>query len=165
MLTSDEIVTELNRLDVSFFHRDGSERTATPVEPACLLASMASSDEARVRLAIIPLLFRHPEIAVHVIDAAKALDGIALVFLRCYYTAALILRQKSRVRIQELGLSEAPLEDWFSEELGIPVDGDLDERLACVARRQAELSGDDINWLGTYSHGSSKFLRFYDISP
>jgi hypothetical protein len=160
MISNDDLVRELDRLDVPFLYSDLPAAQDAHVDPVTLLASLAASDEARVRLAIIPLLLRRPELAGHA-PAAQLLFSEAQVALKCYTAAAVILQQKYAQRLRALGLPGDGLPDWFSAELGVPAGGGVDERLAALARRHAALSGDDINWAGTYEHGAQSFMKFY----
>jgi hypothetical protein len=125
-------------------------------QPAQLLKALAQSEEARLRLSIIPLFLEHPEYVAHVQNAARQLDPAARLTLLCYYTAAVWLAKKHR-------LNATPLPDVFSEELGLnPVD-DPEANLQALAKRQKELSGSLTNWLGTYQHAAQVWRQGLEL--
>jgi hypothetical protein len=64
--TDAELVELLNQLDVPFLAGGAPVGRSSSVTPSVLLARLAASPEARLRLAAIPLLLRHPELAAHV---------------------------------------------------------------------------------------------------
>ncbi|MCB0061130.1 MAG: hypothetical protein KDE19_03410, partial [Caldilineaceae bacterium] len=116
-LTPTQLVDTLNTLGVPFVR--GGSGVADWVEPSVLLAGLAECDEARLRLALIPLLLRHPHFSADINVALKRLSPAAAITLRCYYTAAYWLQSKYRARIERsLGAMES-LPDLFSTELGL----------------------------------------------
>jgi hypothetical protein len=52
------------------------------------------------------------------------------------------------------------LPDLFSASLSLLDSGEPGQRLKMLAERQAELSGENINWLGTYRHAIGSFVSF-----
>ena len=155
MLSSEEIVAELNRLGVRYVRGHSG---SVPAEPADLLAGLASSSEARLRSAIIPLLLLRPSFATAALAAVERLEPTAQTVLRCFYTAAVLLQSQHARRLSGLQIENLPLPDYFSNTLGIELTGQRSEDLAALASRQATLSGDAINWLGTYQHAASSSL-------
>lgn len=156
-----QLVAELDVLGVCFL-QDGHATEATgKIAPARLLALLASSDEARLRLAIIPLLLHRPDFATH-IDGAVQVNASAQVVLKCYYTAARYLQQKYRLRLEAVTGHNAPLPDLFSLELGLQPAADPDSGLSALAKRHAVLSGKSINWLGTYEHAARRWLTYME---
>jgi hypothetical protein len=117
-----------------------------------LIAALSESSEARLRLSLIPLFLEHPEFASFVQDVANSVTPYARLTLQCYYSAAVWLERKYRVR-------EPLLEDYFSEELSLAPDQDPDGNLRALARRHQELSGTRVNWLGTYQHAAKVWFR------
>ncbi len=162
LLSGDEIVTELNRLDVTFLVGGRAPSDTQAADPVLLLASMASSDEGRVRLAIIPLMLRRPELLTHVAEAAKQLEGQALGFLMCYYTAAVLMQKKYEEGLNELELLSMSLPDMFSSQLGIPTSDEPDSQLAQLNRVQSAQVGSYYNWIGAYEHAASTFMRLHE---
>ncbi|MCB0183192.1 MAG: hypothetical protein KDE31_02950 [Caldilineaceae bacterium] len=123
-----------------------------------LLRQLALSEEARLRLALIPVLLRHPEFAPIVSQVAVQLPASAQLVLKCYYSAAQLLQQKYRQRLHALFGDSPTLPDLFAAELGLPEFTDPDHGLQRLAERHRQLSGRMINWLGTYEHGAQRLL-------
>jgi len=153
-----ELVDALNTLGVRFL-RGGSGATRN-FAPAVLMATLASSSEARLRMALIPLLLAHPEFAAEVRQAEQSLPAKDAVVLRCSYTAALWLRAKYGARLEAVCGPQPPLPDLFGEVLGISGQTEPDSALPLLALRQRELTGITLNWLGTYEHAAQSWLRF-----
>jgi hypothetical protein len=159
-LDDEYLVAELEALGVHFLrstHKSAitaSERIA----PAMFIARLASSDDARLRLALIPLLLHRPDFAVYINTAIK-INATAHIVLKCYYTAALFLQQKYRSRLEKLMGSYQTLPDLFSAELGLHAVSNPNVSLRLLAQRHAELSGKTINWLGTYEHAAQCWLK------
>ncbi len=145
-----QLVAELDALGVRLLQGAYATEAIGKIAPARLLALLASSDEARLRLAIIPLLLHRSDFATH-IDGAVQVNASAQVVLKCYYTAARYLQQKYRLRLEAVTGRNAPLPDLFSLELGLQPAADPDSGLSALAQRHAVLSGKPINWLGLTS--------------
>lgn len=157
-LTADQLVAELDRLGVWFLSHTALPVPATPPAPAELLAGLAASDDARLRLALIPLLLAHPRYAANLPAALQGLSASAQTVLRCYATAAVLLQRQFAPRLRAIFGPQPRLQDWFSTELGIPPENPVDEQLANLAVCQRQLSGRKLNWEGTYRHGAEHFL-------
>lgn len=153
-----QLMAELETLGIHFLQSSSTVELATRIAPATLVARLASSNEARVRLALIPLLLHRPDFAAYLNAALQITDATAQVFLKCYYTAALYLQQKYRQRLQKLTGQYTVLPDVFSAELGLRAVANPDDGLQLLAQRQAVLSGKRINWLGTYEHAAQRWL-------
>ena len=144
LTTGDQLVNALHGLGVNFI-MGGREGGISPfLQPGHLIAALARSEEARLRLSLIPLFLEHPEFAKRVRAAAKKLDPPARLTLQCYYSAAVWLAVKYRIR--------AALPDLFSKDLNLTLVDDPEENLRALAKRQKELSGSRVNWLATYQH-------------
>ena len=61
MISPDELVAELNALGVRLLTGGSTPRRTRTLPPADLLAALASNSEARLRLALIPLLLVRAE--------------------------------------------------------------------------------------------------------
>ena len=120
--------------------------------PAQLLKALAQSEEARLRLSLIPLFLEHPEYVAYVQNAARQLDPAARLTLLCYYTAAVWLAKKYHLN----GIS---LPDVFSDELGVNLADDPEANLQALAKRHKELSGSFVNWLATYQHAEQVWRK------
>ncbi len=150
----DQLVSELWAWDVRFIL--GSKPNYPPTfPPASLIAALTESREARLQLSLIPLFLRHPEFAVHVNAVVKKTNPEYQLILKCFYTAAVWLEQKH--------LSRKELPDLFSKELGLSNNSNAEENLRALAKRQKELSGSQINWLGTYQHAADIWLKEVEL--
>ncbi len=127
-------------------------------EPINLISGLAASNEARLRLALIPLFLEHPEFAGHVRAAAQKLDASARITLQCYYSAAVWLQQEYRSRLNALLGQKPSLPDHFSNDLEILFTPDAEENLRLLAERHQILSGMRLNWFGTYQHAAQRWL-------
>ncbi len=159
-ISDDQLVSELWARDVRFLM--GNQITPAPVlEPAHLIASLAQSGDARVRLSLIPLFLRHPGFSSKV-ESADRLVGSqtnASLFLRFYYTAAILLQRKYRERLAKIFGNQPRLPDLFSSRLGILLDENPDQALFHLAERHKILSERRINWLETYEHGAERLIK------
>ena len=109
----------LDALEVPFIAGVSHLMTMQMPQPAVLMASLAASEEARLRLALIPLLLRHPEFALNAWAALRQMTPAVQTGFKCYYTAAVFLQQKYRERLNALLGDTEPLSDLFSTELGL----------------------------------------------
>lgn len=154
-ITGDLLVSELWARDVRFIM--GRKPNHPPLlDPAQLIAALAESNEARLGMSLIPLFLQYPQYASRVREVAARLDSSERLLLQCYYTAAIWLEQKYLLR-------KASLPDLFSEELGLAFSDNPDENLRALGKRHQELSGERINWLGTYEHAADVWLKEMEL--
>ncbi len=151
-LSGDQIVAELARLNVRFFHP--VEVAPYTAAPARLLASMAVSDEPKLRMALVVLFTENPDLSAHVEEAVRLIHpspyGEAL---RLYYQAAVYLQA-------EIGLRGRPqLADLYSRRFMSPEvrlgasPVETDAALDVLAAQHAQLPlrfADVTNWRNTY---------------
>lgn len=146
-ITGDQLTSALRALDVNFILGGEKESASLHKHPARLIAALAESDEARLRLSLIPLFLEHPEFADHVRTAAVRLSSGARLTLQCYYTAAVWIERLYKPH-------SVSLPDYFSVELNLHPGVEPEENLRTLAERHRELSGAEVNWLGTYNHAA-----------
>ena len=158
-LSSVQLANTLHALGVDFVL--SSRDSATPLKnnPLRLIAALAESNESRLRLSLIPLFLQHPEFSKHVRNAAKMISPTARITLQCYYTATIWLQEKHITRLLAVLGRKPKLPNIFSKELNISPDENPDVNLRALAKKHRELSGKNINWLGTYNHGVEVFLK------
>lgn len=159
MGSADRLVTELNRLGVHFVTGGKPEKSIPSLPSAELLAGLVTQSEARLRLALIPLLLVRSELAAAIPDALVRLSEREQLTLKLFYTAAVILKQCHAEQLRALLGQYDPLPDYFALELGIPAVGDCLDRLKRLGERHQALSGLAINWVGTYHHAANRLLR------
>lgn len=158
-LSGAALAAELGRLGIPLVTFSAEDRHDPPPAPDLLLASLAASDEARLRMALIPLFLACPDYARPVAEVAGGLCGRARVTLICYYTAAILLQRKYARRLARLEIEHTPLPNVFSRELNLPTSDNVDSSLAFLAERHAQLSGQSLNWRGTYEQAANRFLQ------
>ena len=152
------LAAELERLELPFVRsRDVVHPLRLSAED--LIAALASSEEARLRLALIPLFIAYHDYARFVSSVADRLVGQARVTLVCYYTAATLLQRKYDEYLGQLGLDLTELPNIFGDSLGLPWSGDIDTLLVRLAEQQAQMSGRSLNWYGTYEYAIERFIR------
>lgn len=154
-----DLAHALDVVDVPFVAGGSQSAAFRMPQPAVMLASLAACEEARLRLALIPLLLRHPEFALHARAALRQMTPAVQTGFKCYYTAAVLLQQKYQERLNALIGDTEPLPDLFSAELGMLCCSIPDDDLRALADRQKALTGRAINWQGTYEHGAQRLLR------
>ena len=164
-LAGDRLVAELERLGLRYLSRGPLPEPNTPLTPEALISGLAASPEARLRAALIPLFLWKTAHAASALAVAVALNGRARITLLCYYSAAVALQRRYAATLSNLGCPDVSLPDLFAVTLDLPPLDDPESRLAAVAERHAQLSGEAINWLGTYEHAAATFLRFAEPLP
>jgi hypothetical protein len=157
-LNGAQLASSLDALGIRFIMVGQGGGEISHISPPHLIAALASSDEARLRLALIPLFLERPDYVLQVRTAVHELTGISLTTLQCYYTAAIFLQQKYRSRLDDLVGVKPSLPDLFSKDLGLSMVDDPDVNLTQLAARHQQLSGLVINWYGTYEHAILKWL-------
>jgi hypothetical protein len=162
-ISDDDLVSELWARDVRFLM--GKQENLSPLlSPSSLIASLAQSENARVRLALIPLFLRHPEFSNEVKKADNLLSSeISKLFLRFYYTAAIILQRKYQERINNILGEQIKLPDLYSNALGISLEENPEKDLVHLGKQHQILSGHIINWIGTYEHGAGNWLKYMEL--
>jgi hypothetical protein len=161
--TEDQLVSELWAQDVQFLM--GKALTDAPtLSPESLLKSLAQSNEARVRLSLIPLLLRHPEFAsvVEIVDRELS-NSDPQLFFRCYFTAAMLFQKIYNESLSRHFGSQPKLPDMFSIKLGVTLTQDPEISLLELAKRHTILSGHKVNWIGTYKHATDIWLRHLEL--
>lgn len=163
VLTEDDLVSELWARDVRFLMTHQTTSTSL-LNPEILIASLAQSNNARVRLSLIPLFLRHPEFYVEAEKADKLLNSnVNQHVLRFYYTAAIYLQKKYHQRIKEVLGKHLELPDLFSRMLGVDIDENPENALIQLGKRHQVLSGKFVNWLGTYEHAADVWLKQMEL--
>lgn len=158
-LTPDQLVTALNRLDVPFLTGGEPASPLNSLSPFLLLGELIAQQEARLRLAVIPLLLRRPDVAVHVPSVVANIRSNQALQLKLYYTAAMFLQQQYQHRLQILFGQQPSLTDYFSLELKVPTHGSLPQRLQALARQHQCLTDNYFNWYGLYQHAAERLLK------
>ncbi|MEI7850065.1 MAG: hypothetical protein WCK35_30010 [Chloroflexota bacterium] len=141
----------LHALGVNFIMGGNGLDESLHTHPVRLISELAQSDEARLRLSLIPLFLEYPQYAAYLRTVARKLEPAALLTLRCYYTAAVFLAKKYQLTIS--------LPDLFSGDLGLGLVDGPEENLRLLAKRHKQLSGSYVNWLATYKHAEDVWQK------
>lgn len=158
--TGAQLTDALHALGLKFILGGRNTNGSLHKQPARLIAALAGSNESRLRLSLIPLFLEHPEFAVYVRPVAASLGPRARLTLQCYYSAAVWLQKEYNARLKSLLGAKPLLSDLFSRELGMSTNPkDPEFNLQTLAERHKALSGENINWLGTYQHAAQVWLK------
>ncbi len=159
-ITTDELVGALDALGVPFLAGGIQTPRTFALSRAELLLGLARDPDARVRLAVIPLLLVHPECAEVIPEVAKQLEEEARLTFECYYTAAHWLQRKYEKTLTNLVGELKPLPDWFSAKLGLASgETEAGRALEKLGKRHQALSRERLNWHGTYEHAAESLIK------
>ncbi len=159
----ERLVAELARLGVNYLSHQNEIRSIRVRAPQVILAELVCQPSSRVRVALISLLLAHPEYADHIPAAIKRLNNKDAQNLKIFYTAAVCLQEQHASVIRTfLGGAWLSLPDLFSSELQVSGTTPLG-RLKSLAQIQAQCTGLDINWAGTYENAASHLLRRWEV--
>ncbi len=158
VIDDDQLVAALDHLGVEFVAGNEAALPDSGFSPSTLLSGLANSEEARVRLALIPLLLLHPEFSGDVHQAMTKVLPEKQHYLKCYYLASHLLQEKYRSQLESLFGKKALLPVLF-EKIAQFIDAqDVDGRLRKLSEYQTCLSNRPINWYGTYEHAYSRLV-------
>jgi hypothetical protein len=129
-----------------------------------LIDALTQSEDARLRLALIPLFLAQPSLASLVPFAVARLAPLPALSLKQRYTAAACLQRYWRTRLSEFVADGSPLPDLFSQELGLPALDALHGRLALyqlAGRMSAASDGVDV-WT-SFNKTFEDFIRQLEV--
>ncbi|MBL8078901.1 MAG: hypothetical protein JNM55_13130 [Anaerolineales bacterium] len=161
--TGTELTNALYALGVKFILGGTKDKASLHKDPIHMIIALAESNESRLRLSLIPLFLEHPEFSSHAKDAADEVSSEARLTLQCYYSAAVWLQQKHQAKLESLIGRKVQLPDYFSSELGLQRTDDPETNLYLLAKRHQELSGSQVNWLGTYKHAAHVLIKGLEL--
>ena len=121
----ESLVAALRDRGISYLAPSDAVAREAPESHEKLLRALLHQDDSRLRLAIIPLLLRHPGISASVPDLAVSLDEVASLELQTLYMAAVYLQRNWRSRLSIYLDEMTLLPDLFSHQMGLPL---ADER-------------------------------------
>jgi hypothetical protein len=159
VITSEQLADALAVLGVKFLFVSEGKSNELHIQPKILIQALAESNEARLRLSLIKLFLEHPEFSIYVPPVAQNLNPTRHLTLMCYYSAAVYLQKILWTHRNKKYANKAALPEIFSRELDLPDEKDPEIVLRFLAERHRVLSGDKINWLGTYYHAVHNWLN------
>ena len=116
----ETLVAELRQLGVTYLApSDAVASTMLPSNDA-LLAAILDQSDFRLKLALIPLLIRHPDWAQTVQSLVDRLDASLALELQTLYTAAVYLQRLWKTRLGFYLTQPTLLPDLYSQTLGLP---------------------------------------------
>jgi len=118
MQPANQLVTELNVRGIHFLTGGDTRGVEPNLSPTELLAGLVEQPEARLRLAVIPLLLCRSSFASVVPDVLHQVNEPAQVTLKLYYVAAMLLQQLHAERLRKLLGQWEPLPDLFFRRVG-----------------------------------------------
>lgn len=159
-VSPDQLIAELHRLGIRHLASTTPSRDDVPLSPLGLVTGLAACPDARVRSALVPLFLLRPDYASAARAASTVVSGQARTVLLCGYSAAVALEHLLADALPATGRPAAPpLPDIFAAELELAPTASPLQRIDDVGRRHAELTGEDVNWRGTYEHAAAAALR------
>ncbi len=114
----DALVAALRERGVDYLMPE--DAIGGPVSAEALIASLAASDDPRLRQALIALFLLEPTLAEHVPAIEEQLDEPARIELIAHYMAAVYLSRIWVTRLSQYLPAAAPLIDFYSQSLGLP---------------------------------------------
>ena len=114
------LVAALRDRGISYLAPSDAVAREVPDSHEQLLRALLHQDDSRLRLAIVPLLLRHPGISASVPDLAANLDDVALLELQTLYMAAVYLQRNWRSRLSIYLDDMTLLPDLFSHQMALP---------------------------------------------
>lgn len=157
--TADDLVASLGALGVHFLSRGTQDDHPPLLSPTDLLAALIAQSDARLRLAIIPLLLRRPELANCLPHAIERSTDVLRQQLKLYYTAAMLLQQEHQNALYRLLGVQPSLPDLFGDELGILRTDSAQAALQKVAAQHAACTGLSVNWVVTYTQAAQRIIK------
>lgn len=158
------LVAELELLGIRYLSRQSAHQADHVRPPESLLADLIEQPSARVRLALIPLLLAHPELAAAAPRTVRKLPPAQQLLLRVLYTAAVYLQ---RLHADALRTHCAErwqwLPDLFSSDLGLTGGGDPRAQLTQLGRAYQDWTGSAVNWAGSYADAANRLLRQWEM--
>lgn len=102
------------------FLAPGDAETDRSISPPDLIRALVTQPDPRLRLALVALFLRRPDLASCVPELASALDQDAALDLQTLYTAAVYLQRLWRTRLGLYLGDFRALPDYYSEDLALP---------------------------------------------
>ena len=155
-----DITYTLDHMGVIFFPLEGTVGNLKLIPPDTLMAELAMQDDARMRLALIAFLLQRPDIAVHADRALELLSATYRNTFMVYYTVAHLLQEIYADSWKELLGAHESIFDRYSNDLGIIKDNTPEERLKMLGDKQADYTGLNLNWFGTFNHTGQRIIKW-----
>ena len=117
----ESLVAALRDQGITYLAPSDAVGREVPKNHEQLLHALLHQHDTRLRLAIVPLLLRHPEISESVLALAARLDAAVLLEFQTLYMAAVYLQRNWQSRLS-IYLGDMPLlPNLFSHQMGLPL--------------------------------------------
>lgn len=116
----ETLVAELRKRGITYLAPSDAVATVTIPSDDALLVALLKQPDARLQLALVPLLIRHTELASCVLLLVNQIEHKLRIELQTFYMAAVYLQRLWKTRLGFYLDSTAPLPDLFSQQLGLP---------------------------------------------
>jgi len=116
----ETLVAQLSQRAVTYLAPSDAVAIEAIASEDALLVALLEQHDSRLRLALIPLLIRHPDLAGHVSHLVDQLDSTLAVELQTLYMAAVYLQRLWKTRLGFYLDATTPLPDLFSQRLALP---------------------------------------------
>ena len=158
MYPANQLIGEMNRIGVNFVVGETIPGVTNPLSPIELMAGLAAHKDARIRLALIPVLLKHPEYATEATEVLEMLDDSRKITFKLYYTAAYLLQLAYDDELLGLVETYQDIQDYYSEEFNVSEEGTAQDRLRQLAMMHKKITKLSVNWCGTYHHAAKRIL-------
>ncbi|MBA3531216.1 MAG: hypothetical protein H0T73_04760, partial [Ardenticatenales bacterium] len=141
-ISGEVLVHALASYDVPFLAGEEGSRESDEerLTPATLMSALVTHPDPRLRLALIPLLVRHPRFSQEAERVADQLPAMVRAYFQCFYTAARLLQTIHQAELELYLGKQPPLPDLFGAALDLPEDSP-EETLRVLGERQQQLLG------------------------
>lgn len=116
----ETLVAKLREQGITYLAPSDAIATAPIPSDERLLLALLEQPDARLRLALIPLLIRHPQLAGCVQSLVEQIDPKLAIELQTYYMAAVYLQRLWKTRLGFYLDTTTLLPDLFSQALDLP---------------------------------------------
>jgi hypothetical protein len=116
----ETLVAELRERGVTYLAPSDAVATETIASDEALLVALLEQPDARLHLALIPLLIRHADLAGCVVSLVNQVEPKLVIELQTLYMAAVYLQRLWKTRLGFYLDTTAQLPDLFSQQLGLP---------------------------------------------
>jgi hypothetical protein len=116
----ETLVAKLREAGITYLAPSDAKATVPIPSDEELLLALLEQPDGRLRLALIPLLIRHPALAGCVQSLVNQIDPQMAIELQTYYMAAVYLQRLWKTRLGFYLDRMISLPDLFSQQLGLP---------------------------------------------
>jgi len=142
----------------------GGRGLPSAISDAELIRTLVESDDARLRLAIIPLFLSRPDLNASVPAIIKQLSPERALDLKQRYMAAVCLQRFWRTRLNQTIGQNALLPDLYSGELGLPsLNVQHGKHTLNALAKQMSRTHDEVDYLASFNKTFEHFIRQREI--